>query len=86
MNIVNARRSASRRLVVLLYGGAVTNLMRAIAAVEAGNVEKRVLELNKALAIIAQLQGTLDSKKAAPSPLNSTSFITLCVLRSWKPA
>jgi len=50
-------------LVVLLYGGAVTNLMRAIAAVEAGNVEKRVLELNKALAIIAQLQGTLDFEK-----------------------
>ncbi len=47
-------------LVVLLYGGAVTNLMRAIAAVDAGNVEKRVLELNKALDIIAQLQGTLD--------------------------
>jgi flagellar protein FliS len=47
-------------LVVLLYGGAVTNLMRAIAAIEAGNVEKRVLELNKALDIIAQLQGTLD--------------------------
>jgi flagellar protein FliS len=50
-------------LVVLLYGGAVTNLMRAIAAIEAGNVEKRVLELNKALDIIAQLQGTLDFEK-----------------------
>ena len=50
-------------LVVLLYGGAVTNLMRAIAAVDAGNVEKRVEELNKALAIIAQLQGTLDFEK-----------------------
>ena len=50
-------------LVVLLYGGAVTNLMRAIAAIEAGSVEKRVLELNKALDIVAQLQGTLDFEK-----------------------
>jgi flagellar protein FliS len=50
-------------LVVLLYGGAVTALMRAISAVEANNIEKRVNELNKVLAILAELQGTLDFEK-----------------------
>jgi flagellar protein FliS len=50
-------------LVVLLYGGAVTALMRAISAVETNNIEKRVHELNKVLAILAELQGTLDFEK-----------------------
>jgi flagellar protein FliS len=61
-------------LVVLLYGGAVTNLMRAIAAVDAGNVEKRVLELNKALAIITQLQGTLDFEKGGAVAVQLDKF------------
>ncbi len=61
-------------LVVLLYGGAVTNLMRAIAAVDAGNVEKRVEELNKALAIIAQLQGTLDFEKGGAVAVQLDKF------------
>ena len=50
-------------LVVLLYGGAVTALMRAISAIDAGNIEKRVTELNKVLAILAELEGTLDFEK-----------------------
>jgi flagellar protein FliS len=50
-------------LVVLLYGGAVTALLRASAAIDANDIEKRVKELNKVLAIIAQLQGTLDFEK-----------------------
>ncbi len=61
-------------LVVLLYGGAVTNLMRAIAAVDAGNVEKRVLELNKTLAIIAQLQGTLDFEQGGAVAVQLDKF------------
>lgn len=50
-------------LVVLLYGGAVTALLRASAAIDANDIEKRVKELNKVLAIIGQLQGTLDFEK-----------------------
>src|ERR1700755_226093 len=52
-------------LVVMLYGGAVTALMRAISAIDANNIEKRVLELNRVLAILAELQGTLDFEKGA---------------------
>jgi flagellar protein FliS len=50
-------------LVVLLYGGAITSLMRAISAIESNNIEKRVIELNKVLAILAELEGTLDFEK-----------------------
>ncbi|HEY3770394.1 MAG TPA: flagellar export chaperone FliS [Candidatus Angelobacter sp.] len=50
-------------LVVMLYGGAITALMRAISAIDANNIEKRVHELNKVLAILAELQGTLDFEK-----------------------
>ena len=50
-------------LVVLLYGGAITALMRAISAIETNNIEKRVSELNKVLDILAELQGTLDFDK-----------------------
>jgi flagellar protein FliS len=50
-------------LVVLLYGGVITALMRAISAIDANNIEKRVNELNKVLAILAELQGTLDFEK-----------------------
>ena len=50
-------------LVVLLYGGAITGLMRAISAIDANNIEKRVNELNKVLAILAELEGTLDFEK-----------------------
>lgn len=55
--------ASSVGLVVLLYGGAITGLMRAIGAIEANNIEKRVNELNKVLAIVAELQGTLDFDK-----------------------
>jgi flagellar protein FliS len=67
-------------LVVLLYGGAITALMRAVAAVEANNIEKRVAELNKVLAILAELQGTLDFEKGGAVAQHLDKYYT--VLRS----
>jgi len=64
-------------LVVLLYGGAITALMRAMAAVDAGNIEKRVLELNKVLAILAELQGTLDFEKGGAVAEHLEKFYTV---------
>jgi len=61
-------------LVVLLYGGAVTALLRAMAAMEANNVERRVAELNKVFAIISQLQGTLDFEKGGSVALQLDKF------------
>lgn len=67
-------------LVVLLYGGAITALMRAVAAVEANNIEKRVAELNKVLAILGELQGTLDFEKGGAVAQHLDKYYT--VLRS----
>jgi flagellar protein FliS len=50
-------------LVALLYGGAITFLSRAVAAMDANNVERRAAELNRVLDIVAELQGTLNFEK-----------------------
>ena len=46
--------------VVMLYDGAIIFLNRALAAMEAGDVEKKTNHLKGALAIIAQLEGSLN--------------------------
>ena len=47
-------------LLVMLYDGAIAFLHRAIAAMEAHDMEKKCQHLNRALAIIIQLEGTLN--------------------------
>lgn len=47
-------------LVVMLYDGAITFLQRAVAAMEAGDIQKKCANLNRALAIFAQLEGSLN--------------------------
>ena len=44
----------------MLYDGAITFLNRASAAVEAGDIQKKSDHLKRALAIIAQLEGSLN--------------------------
>jgi flagellar protein FliS len=44
----------------MLYDGAITFFERAIAAMEAHDIEKKCHHLNRALAIIAQLEGSLN--------------------------
>lgn len=47
-------------LVVMLYDGAIAAMQRAITAIDAKDVEKKCAHLNRALSIVAQLEGTLD--------------------------
>ncbi len=47
-------------LVVMLYDGAIAALQRAVSAMEAGDIPRKCSQLNRALAIIAQLEGTLN--------------------------
>lgn len=47
-------------LVVMLYDGVITALLRAVDAVEAHDIEKKCQHLNRALAILIQLEGTLN--------------------------
>jgi flagellar secretion chaperone FliS len=47
-------------LVVMLYDGAIASLRCAVASIEAQDTQNKCHHLNRALAIIAQLDGTLD--------------------------
>ncbi|MFZ0963306.1 MAG: flagellar export chaperone FliS [Terriglobia bacterium] len=47
-------------LVVMLYDGAIAAMKRAVAAIEARDIQKKCADLNRALAIMAQLEGTLN--------------------------
>ena len=47
-------------LVVMLYDGAISALRRAAAAIEVNDIQKKCDQLNRALAIILQLEGTLN--------------------------
>jgi flagellar protein FliS len=47
-------------LVVMLYDGAITFLQQALAALEAGDIQKKCDRLKRALAIFAQLEGSLN--------------------------
>jgi flagellar protein FliS len=51
-------------LVVLLYERLITDLTRAVAAMEEGDIETRVAEINHAFLILGQLEGSLDSSQA----------------------
>jgi flagellar secretion chaperone FliS len=47
-------------LVVMLYDGAIAALRRAATAIEAHDIQAKCNQLNRALAIITQLEGTLN--------------------------
>ncbi len=47
-------------LVVMLYDGAITALRGALTAIEAHDISKKCAHLNRAQAIIMQLEGTLN--------------------------
>ena len=47
-------------LVVLLYDGVIAALQRAVNAIEAGDIGQKCANLNRAQAIVAQLEGTLN--------------------------
>jgi len=67
-------------LVVLLYGGAVTALSKAMAAIDTNNIEVGVSELNRVLKILAELQGTLNFEHGGEVAVHLEKFYT--VMRS----
>ena len=47
----------------MLYDGAIAAMRQAVAAIEAHDIPKKCIHLNRALAIIAQLEGTVDFER-----------------------
>jgi flagellar secretion chaperone FliS len=69
MNAKSSYRESSVRganpvqLVVILYEQAIEDLRRAVLALDRGAIEERTREINHALLVIGQLQGTLDMER-----------------------
>ncbi len=64
------------RLVVLLYEGILRHIGRAILSVENKNIEARVNHINRALAMIAELQATLNHEKGGEIAANLDRLYT----------
>jgi flagellar secretion chaperone FliS len=60
--------------VVALYDVILRDFRRAIAAVAAGRIEKRVEAVNHALVVIGELQGVLDFKRGGEPARNLDIF------------
>jgi len=71
---INAHSASALGQVVALYDGILRDFRRAIAAIEANDVENRVGSLNHALTIIAELQGVLDFEKGGKPAKTLQSF------------
>jgi flagellar protein FliS len=61
-------------LVVVLYDGAIAALHGAVAAIEAHDIEKKCHHLKRALAIIVQLEGSLDFERGGEAAQTLKSF------------
>ncbi len=69
-----ARGASPVGLVVSLYDTILRDFRRAQAALLAGNVERRVFELNHALTVIAHLQSVLNHERGGEAAKNFDHF------------
>jgi len=71
----NAAQGASPiGLVLSLYDTILRDFRRALDAINRGNVETRVAELNHSLVVIAHLQSVLDFERGADAAKRFNSF------------
>jgi flagellar protein FliS len=64
-------------LVVLLYERLITDLTRAVAAMERGDIETRVAEISHAFLILGQLEGSLDFSQAPEAARTQALFYSV---------
>src|SRR5208283_4689994 len=62
---------------VALYDTILRDLHRGIAAIEAGQIEKRVNATNHALTVIGELQGVLDFERGGEAARNLSNFYSV---------
>jgi flagellar secretion chaperone FliS len=61
-------------LVILLYERFIGDLTRALAAMDRGDIETRVAEINHAFLILGQLEGSLEYDKAPEAARKQALF------------
>lgn len=64
------------RLVICLYQQAIEDLRRALIALEKSDIEARTREINHAIMVIGQLQGSLDRERGGEVAGNLERFYT----------
>jgi flagellar protein FliS len=72
-----ARGASPVRLVICLYEQAISDLRRAAVTLENGDIEARTRNINHALLVIGQLQGTLDLARGGKVAGNLAKFYHL---------
>ena len=65
------------QLVVLLYRQLIKDLQSALQAMQTNQVERRTSEIDHALVVLAQLQGTLNKEKGGDVAANLNRFYDL---------
>ncbi len=65
------------QLVVLLYEQAAKDVREALKALRAGDIERRTFEIDHALLVVGQLQGTLDMERGGEVAKNLERFYTM---------
>lgn len=73
----SVRGASPVRLVIVLYEQAIEDLRRAVIALEKGAIEVRTREINHALLVIAQLQGSLNMERGGEVARNLARFYGL---------
>lgn len=64
-------------LVVLLYERLISDLNRALAAMQNGDAETRVAKINHAFLVLGQLEGSLDSSRAPEAARKQALFYSV---------
>lgn len=72
----SARGANPVRLVICLYEQAIEDLRRAVIAMDNGRIEIRTKQINHALMVIAQLEGSLDRERGGEVAKNLALFYT----------
>ncbi|MGA8837761.1 MAG: flagellar export chaperone FliS [Candidatus Sulfotelmatobacter sp.] len=73
----SVRGASPVRLVIALYEQAIEDLRRAVIALDKGAIEARTREINHALLVIAQLQGSLNMERGGEVARNLARFYGL---------
>jgi flagellar secretion chaperone FliS len=71
------RGASPVQLVICLYEQAIEDLRRAIIAQEKGAIEVRTSQINHALMVLGQLQGTLDKQRGGEVALHLERFYSV---------
>jgi len=75
--LASARGASPVGQVVALYDTVLRDLVRALAALQDGNIETRVFELNHALLVIAHLQNVLNHERGGEAAKHFEQFYSV---------